>query len=295
MVQGVPSHQRPMRIEAREWLRDANRDHIVDAVMRSIAPAVLRLRVLQLEADGKLPVLDERKRHDPKSSTLSAVRSIAWGSQFLGIDAPAIHVDKDAPHAIAAVFAKQQSLIVGAEALGGKTVGELAFLVGQHLALRLPEHELVAHYAGIEELSVCFLAALRLVLRSSVPPGGKLARAVEALAGLVAKTITEDELEELTTAAWKLETGGGKVNLNEWVASVERCAARTGLLLCGNLQTAAKLLRAQKEGASCLGAEARIDDLCSFAVSDGYLRLRQELGSAISDKKPFGGSGASDG
>jgi tetratricopeptide (TPR) repeat protein len=275
-VDGVPPHKRPIRREAWSWLRDRHHDPVVDRVMSAVAPAVLRTRVLQLEERGKLPPLPERQ--DPKTSTVSVVRSIGWASQFLAVDAPAIYIDDKVDVALSSRFAKHQTTIIGRSALRGKNLGELAFLVGRHLALRTPEHELVAHMQSIDELSACFLAAIKLVLGAA--PAGPLSTIVDNLARLLATQQTDEERAALDAAVRKLAQRGDQLNLGEWVASVERCATRAGYLLCGDLCTAVAMV--ESEGDSPFStAQSRVDDLCAFAVSGSHMKLRQELGSSL--------------
>jgi hypothetical protein len=246
--------------------------------MRAVAPAVLRARVLQLDADGKLPALPP-SRQDPKGSTLSAVRSLAWGSQFLGVDLPAIYLDEERSQPFAAPFAKHQTTVIGKGALQGRSVGELAFLVGRHLALRIPEHELVVHLGSIDELSVCFHAAVKLVLGTTMATG-PLAQVVDALAGALGSQQSDEERAALEVAVKQFAEGEARVNLNHWVSGVERCVTRAGLLLCGDLPTAVAVIRAEGDTAFAT-VDARIDDLCSFAVSGSHVKLRQELGSGL--------------
>ena len=280
-VEGVPAHQRPMRPQAWEWLRHEDRDETVDGVMRAVAPAVLRVRVRQLEVEGKLPVLDEATRQDPESSTVSVVRSLSWGSQFLGVPLPALYLQEGRDGTLVVPFARHQSTIIGKDVLRGRSVAELAFLVGRHLALRLPEHELVANLHSIDELSACFLAALKITM-GKAPSPPHLAKAVDGLAKVMLGHMSDDERQRLFEAVKTFQTSGGRADLNDWIASVELCATRAGLLLCGDLETANKVL-GQDTGHAFTKVERRLDDLCCFAVSGSNLKLRQELGSSLTD------------
>jgi tetratricopeptide (TPR) repeat protein len=278
----VPAHKQVLDPADWELLRDAAREPGLEAVMTAVAPAVLRLRVMQLEAEGKLPRLPDSGRQDPETSTISVVRSIGWASHFLGLPTPAIHVNEEAAGTLVAPFAKHQSVVAGRLALRGRSLGELAFLVGRHLALRLPEHELVVHLRSVDELTACFLAALELVLHGAAPGvGGQIGAAAKVLAGLLDKQQTEQERANLGEAVERFQQAGGRVRIPEWLASVERCATRTGLLLCGDLATAAALIRDESEPAF-LGAADRIDDLCAFAVSEEHMALREALGCDVS-------------
>ena len=277
-IHGVPAHRRTLRREAWSWLHDKKHDTALDRVMRAISPAILRARVIQLEERGKLAPLPERQ--DAKTSTASVVRSIAWAAQYLGVDAPAIYLDDKLDAPIAARFAKHQALVVGKAAMRGRSVAELAFLAGRHLAFRLPEHELVAHMQTIDELTACFLAGIKLTLGAA--PSGPLSAIVDGLAKVLGSQITPAEFAELETAVKILTARTTSLDLGAWVASVERCATRAGFVLCGDLALSIK--QVESEGDSGFStARARIADLCAFAVSGSHMKLRQELGSTLID------------
>ncbi|MBM4374667.1 MAG: hypothetical protein FJ095_06255 [Deltaproteobacteria bacterium] len=275
-VQGVPAHQRPLRREAWAWLRTKHHDTLVDRVMRAIAPSVLRARVLQLEEKKRLPALPERQ--DPKTSTASVVRSIGWASQFLGVEPPAIYLDDKVEVPLSARFARHQAMVVGKTAMRGRSIGELAFLAGRHLALRQSEHELVSHMASIDELSACFLAAVKLTLGAA--PSGPLAAIVDALAATLASQTSREERSELDAAVKALTKKSAQLDLTAWVGAVERCATRAGYVLCGDLELAIKLVEAEGDSAFSTARE-RIADLCSFTASGAHTKLRQELGSSL--------------
>lgn len=276
---GVPAHLRPLDGDGWQLLLGEERDAMIDAIMCAVAPAVLRTRVKQLAAEDKLPELREETRQDLEGSTLSVVRSIAWASRFLAVHTPAVFLDDKEPGALIAPFAREQSILIGQGALRGRSLAELAFLVGRHLALRLPEHELVAHLNDRDELTVCFLAALNVVLGDV--PAGELSPAVDALTPILSGQQTPEERDALIEAVDVFSTAGGRADLNRWLASVERCVLRAGLLMCGDLETAVKVLRDEKDQRSFTPLDRRLDELYVFTVSSDYATLRQKLGSSL--------------
>jgi tetratricopeptide (TPR) repeat protein len=275
--EAVPPYEKPLSEVGWDLLRGPGGDPVVDAVMAAIAPGVLRMRVSQLDAEGKLPPLSPEDRQDAATSTASVVRSLAWGSQMLGVPLPAVYVNKDAPGALLAPFAKHQTTVVGRDAMQGRSPRELAFLVGRHLALRRPEHELVAHVLSVDELTVCFLAAVKVVL-GAAPAPAEHAVAVDALATALAPHFTPGETEALRDAVQRFSRGSGRVHLRQWAAAVEICATRAGLLLSGVLDGAMAVLGREGEGRALVPLERRLDDLFAFSVSEAFLRLRGLLG-----------------
>jgi hypothetical protein len=206
------------------------------------------------------------------------VRSFSWASHVLGVPAPAIYLREDAPMGIAAVVAEEPSVLVGGGALRGRSLPDLAFLVGTHLAYHVGPHRLLLHFPSIDELGVCFLASARLV-RPSVPIPAALEEAALALSPLIDLVLGDEDRDRLERAVRAFEQAGSRADLAHWAGAVERCAARAGYLLCGDLPIAAGLLRTEAGG--LLQAEEKIGDLYGFAVSDELHHLRLELGVAI--------------
>jgi len=278
---GVPAHLRPLDEDGWQLLLGEERDAMVDAIMCAIAPAVLRTRVKQLTAEDKLPALREETRQDLDGSTLSVVRSIAWASRFLAVHTPAVFLDDGESGTLIAPFAREQAIVIGQGALRGRSLAELAFLVGRHLALRLPEHELVAHLQDREELAVCFLAALKVVLGDVA--AGEQSAAVEALTPILSGQQTPEERDALVDAVDAFSAAGGRADLNAWLGSVERCVLRAGLLMCGDLETVIKVLRLEEaeQQRSFTALDRRLDDLFVFTVSADYAQLRRMMGSSL--------------
>ncbi len=160
--EGVPAFTRALHPEAWELFRVQDRDRNVEAVLAAITPCAISARLSDLARQGKLPSLDPALRQDPQKSTASIVRSFSWASHFLSAPAPAIYVHDEATLPIASVVAEEPSVIAGAPALRGRTVAELAFLVGRHLAYHVASHRLILYYPSLEDLSTCFVAAVMI-------------------------------------------------------------------------------------------------------------------------------------
>ena len=68
-------------------------------------------------------------------------------------------------------------------------------------------------------------------------------------------------------------------DLPRWAAAVERCATRAGYMLCGSLEVASTLLRAEPRGT--LDAETKIVDLIGFTFSEAHGTLREAMGISV--------------
>ncbi len=177
-----------------------------------------------------------------------------------------------------AVMAPQPSVIVGSHVLSGRSPCELAFMVGRHLAYHLGSHRLLLYYPSLDDLSVCFLAALRIALKT-LPLPAKLRDSVLALAPKIEAKLSEAEIKKLQQAVAKLDASGAAADITKWVGGVENCAVRAGFLLCVDLSVADAVLRADPLG--MISSEDKIAGLLGFIVSDAYHELRKQLGIAI--------------
>ncbi|MGK4004128.1 hypothetical protein WMF31_15960 [Sorangium sp. So ce1036] len=276
---GVVQPARALSAGAWELLRAADRDRALEAVLASVADAAIRARLAQRAREKGLPRPDPSARADAERNAAGVVRLFSWASRCLGITAPAVYLRKDAPIAVAAVTVEEPSVLVGGEALRGRTAVELAFLVGSHVAYHVSPHRLILHFPSLEELGVCVAAAVKLVRpKEAVPP--ELEGAVLSLLPLLREHATADERGALEASVSELYEIRAPLDLAHWVGSVERCAARVGYLLTGDLSIAASSL-SRGDAPGVLTAEEKIGDLLSFTVSDAYHALREELGVAI--------------
>jgi tetratricopeptide (TPR) repeat protein len=275
---GVPKPAYALRAEGWEWIRVHDRDVEVEAVLAAVTPAAIAARIAELTKDGRLPDLDPASRQDLEKSTVSIVRSFGWASHFLAVPPPAIHIHDDPSLGLAAVMTEEPTVVVGQKVLRGRSLPELAFLVGRHLAYHVGAHELLLYYPSIEELSACFLAAVKIILPEVEAPPAVRVAATE-LGRAIGLRLTEGQRVDLAAAVAAFEAQGSVANLAAWVAAVERCATRAGYLLAADLEVAANILRAEPR--AVLDAEAKIADLLAFAVSDEHHALRAAMGIAI--------------
>jgi hypothetical protein len=127
---------------------------------------------------------------------------------------------------------------------------------------------------AVEQLEDIFLAALLIgapdiPLRAEVKARAALNRDA-MLPVLEAKQI--DRLEGLVA---QFISRGGRTSLRRWAQGAELTACRAGMLLCGDLDVAAKILLKEPNG------EDRLADVEKFWSSDVASELRRSLGVAI--------------
>ena len=244
-----------------------------------ITSAVLLGRVSALRRDKLLPKLDPARRQDPTTSTISAVRAIAWSAAILGLRPPPMYVDPELDVAIEMIPGIPPNLRVGQRLLSGRTPLEVAFECGRSLACFREEHFVRWLFPGIPDLEDLFLAALGIASPNlPIPPHAK-AR-VAPIAAAIQPVLEPAQVDRLRGYFLRFVEEGGRTNLQRWAHGVDKTACRAGLVLCNELATAGKVLANEEKGGDG-GPGERMRDLLVFVTSDRCFALRRQLGIAI--------------
>jgi hypothetical protein len=243
---------------------------LVGDIFSVITSAVLLGRVSALRRDKLLPKLDPTARHDPATSTVSAVRAIAWSAAILGLRPPPIYVDPERDAALEILPGVPPNVRAGARLLRGRTPLEVAFECGRALAGVREEHFVRVLFPGVPDLEDLFLAALSIANPAlPIPPHAK-AR-VAPIAAAIEPVLEPAQIDRLRGCFFRFVEGGGRTNLQRWAHGVDHTLDRAGLALCGDLATAIRVA----------GSAASRADLLVYVTSDRYFALRRHLGIAI--------------
>jgi golgin subfamily B member 1 len=271
------------RLDNEQWIRNLfheDENLYVGKIFEMIASAALRAKIEQLKAKKETPVLDPRFRQDPATSTVTFARTFGWAAQVLGIPAPLLYVRSDVPGALVAVANDQPASVAGQTVLTGFSPQELTFIVGKHLAMYRGEHYIKTLFPAISELTVMLFAGIKMVAPEAPVPAD-IDKAVMATAQTLRQYIQPMQLEGLRMVVKKFLAEGAKANIKRWVQTVEITAARTGLLLCGDLEIAKKIIAAEPQQPNDLTPPEKLKELILFSISEQYFALRQMLGIAI--------------
>ncbi len=252
----------------------------VSAVFQAITPAALRYRLDMLDAEGKRPQLDESKRQDPRTSTMTFAKTFGWVGSVLGGTVPSLYVYKDARGGITAVPSDPLATVAGSSILSGHGGAALRYLCAKHLAGFREEILLRQFFPTREELTLLFLAAVHI----SKPGAGLQAGTEPALKVMVselASRLQPAQVEGVRAAVRRFEEAGNKLNVKGWLRGAELTACRAGLLVCGDLGVTVQLVGSEPQRPGEPSVEEKLRDLLVFSVGDDYLRLRSGLGLAF--------------
>ncbi|NLE85975.1 MAG: hypothetical protein GX607_06215 [Myxococcales bacterium] len=241
-----------------------------------IAPAVLIGRVTTLRREGSLHRVDPATRQSPETSTVMAVRAMAWGAALLGLPLPPVYVEKERSAAYEHIPAVPPVTVVGGGALRGRTEAELAFLVGRHLCGYRGEHFVKTLFSSVPDLEDLFLSAL-VIGQPTLPIASSVRQRVEPIARAISPLLEPVHLDALRGHFLRFVDEGGRTNLQRWSAAVEKSQCRVGLALSQDLLAACGVLEAEEGPLGPL-----VQDLIAYSTSSRFLRLRKQLGIALS-------------
>ncbi len=253
-------------------------DPVVAAIVAAISDAAVGLRLDQLKAQKQMPKLGDRQ--DLEKTTVSAVRTVGWAARFFALKAPAVYVRPGEVFAFAQLPAVEPSLGLGDGVLTGRSIPELAFLLGYELSIVRSYGRILSFFPALNDVRSLVVAGIALVMQSDVP--GDIATLRAALAPRV------DAVQRLKiqNAVRALSDRGGQLDVLRFLRSTERMACRAGLLACGDVNIAAHQVAIDGRALAGLTAADRVKDLIGFSVSEPYARLRSALGIAVPFRTP---------
>jgi hypothetical protein len=272
------------RLDNEQWARNLFHEEeslYIGKIFEMIAAAALKAKIKDLEAKKQLPVLDARFRQDPATSTVTLARTFGWAAQVLGLPScPLLYVRSDVPGALVAVANEPPASVAGQTVLTGFSTQDLLFIVGKHLAMYRGEHYIKTLFSTQTELTVLLFAAIKMVAPEAPSPPDIEKQIIGTIQQL-RQYIQPVHIEGLRMVVKKFLADGGKVNVKRWVQTVDITANRAGLLLCGDLEIAKKIIAAEPQAPGDLTAQEKLKELLQFSVSEQYHTLRAQLGITI--------------
>ncbi|MGO9834097.1 MAG: tetratricopeptide repeat protein [Polyangiaceae bacterium] len=255
----------------------ADVDAVASTLFAAIGPAAIAARLEHLRVKKQLPRLDPDEKHDVERTTVSAVRMVGWVSKLLAVPCPDVYVSAHGvPGGVGVLPAIDPSLVLGPSILSGRPVNELPFLFGRELAYQHLTSRVLPFYPTLDELRSLVTAALALVLGR----GAHLPPDVDRTARDLALRLDPPSRAALESAVQRVTDRDGPLDLLSWLRAVERASCRAGLLACGDLMIASRVLSLDRHAVGGMSAAERVRDLVPFSVSEAYGGLRRTLGIA---------------
>jgi hypothetical protein len=242
-----------------------------------VTSPVLLGRVTVLRHQNALPKLDPARLQDPKTSTVQAVRCMAWGASILGMNPPPLYADPTWDGLAEMVPGVPPSSRLGKRALSGRSPAELAFLAGMHLASYREDHFVKLLIPSIPDLEDIFLAALTIG-QPQLPLAAQARARALPIAKAIEPIMDAAQKDRLRGHFLRFVEEGGRTNLNRWAHAADLTTLRAGLLLADDLGAAKRVLDLAGTG----DRDEQLDDLIVFYTSDRCTRARKQIGVALS-------------
>lgn len=227
--------------------------------------------------------LKRKAQVDADADPRPLVRALVQVASTLDVPMPDLYLPEEPGAATALLNVKgkgapRPTLVLGPSTTRREDPFELAFDTGRLMSFLRPER-FVRHALPAPGALATALQALLLLGGANLEgsDGSEAAR----LAASVRRSVSPAIAEALAAAAQRLvEARGPAPDLARWLAGTELTAARVGLLLCGDLGAAARVLWGESPPGDGAGQQ-RVRELVAFSIGDDYFACRAQLGVAV--------------
>ncbi|MFH1130990.1 MAG: response regulator [Pseudomonadota bacterium] len=237
-----------------EKLRHPQDSANLTELFRQLAPIVLDLHPLR-------KIDEEARQSDESCFSKEFTESLYLVCARLGLETPKIVQKGKRGSEVETVPTKPVVLLVGSEVVSCTDTSELCFRLARALTLVRPGYDVAmsrpVSLLGDYVLAVTSIAYPQIPLPDSQGEVIRIKKALDKNPDL--QNLAKEILVSLTNQ-------GEALNLSKWRIGVQRTAERAGLLLCGNLSVARKILSADQPDAA--------KELSEFAKSESYLDLK---------------------
>lgn len=213
-------------------------------------------------------------------------RVFKFSSNILGLDpVPQLYMQPESADGIRVANTTDDgklipSVLVGNPQASKREERELAFEVGKRLAYMRPERYVNYALQTLPKLESAVLAALVAAGTLDEPVNGEASKLVVHLK----KTVPKPVLEQVGAVGEKIKPSVKNGLVAGWRTAADLTANRVGLILCNDLETAARMVATEGGGVSTLATKDRLRDLIAYSVSEGYFAVRRHLGITVRDE-----------
>jgi hypothetical protein len=229
--------------------------------------------------------LKRKDRRQVETDQLLFSKVFYYVSQVLNVATPEVYLQPEQPGDIRLANIDEKGhlvpvFVVGSSLLAGRPEKEIAFACAKQLAYMRPEHYLKLALQTNTDLKIAFLSALILV-QPNFPIKPEQVSLVQQYVPVLRSKIQPSWLEQLHVVVKRFLQNATEVDLVRWGYAVEATAHRVGLVLCGDLETAAKMVSMEQVQVGGPQAKDKVRELVLYSISEDYFSVRQHLGTII--------------
>jgi tetratricopeptide (TPR) repeat protein len=212
---------------------------------------------------------------------LPIARVLRYAAEVLGLERePAVYLRPDIDGLKVANTALSGKL-APAVLIGGQPADaderELAFEVGKRLCYLRPDRYVNYALGSLPRIESAFSAALAASGIENV----RHDEDIDRLATHLRSSVPDAVLQQVAAIAKKMSGDPRNGLIAGWRAATDLTANRVGLILCNDLEIAARMVATETGGLSGLPVKERLRDLLAYSVSESYFSVRRHLGLTV--------------
>jgi len=258
---------------------DENR--YISAILGAIWQGAASIRAQPHKSFG----LKRKDRRAIETDQLLFSKIFYYVAQVINVPLPEVFLQDDQPGEILLANCLEKGTLIPAfvvrkNLLQGRPEREIAFAAARKLSFMRPEHYLKLALPTNTELKTALLSAIVLV-RQDFPVPPDMLPNVQTYLPEMQKRVPPHVLEQLAIVVNRFLQAAPEVNMAKWGHSVEATGHRVGFIICGDLETAARMVSAEQTVVGGPQAKDKIKELVLYSVSEDYFAVRHHLGLTI--------------
>lgn len=273
----VSATRRMTQEEFMEFVMPADGEPHITALFALIEPYVLAARGRPESSYG----LGPEDELDMERYPHGLVYAFYHGAQILPADEPRTYQRQTDAARVTPLLTRSPAVILGKGAFAAD-MGELesAFISGAELVHTLPGLRLRTLLPHVTALKAWLLGAIRL-LKPKFPVSPELEESVNEATNVVRERSIGEYRDHLVHTVGRLLQDGAALDLKRWIRAVDQAADRGGLLLSGDLEVSAAVLRREPGRPGSVDTVTRARELLIYSVSPAFITLRERLGVGV--------------
>jgi len=257
-----------------------DQDRYLTGILGLVAPALAAWRAAELP-----PSIKVNERVDISIDPAMFSQMAKYIRDVLNVMQPDVYLRPKDPGDITLMNIQREgavhpSMVAFANVLRGKKEQHLSFILGKFMMELYPPHyAYVALDRSPQNLKQVFMACLRIC---GLPVQGDQA-ALDSIAREITGRMQQGHVDQLRSLLKKFVDAGGSADVKTWAAAVELTNYRVGLLLCGDLATAALMVsQEQAQLGSAMTPKDKIKELVLYSISEDFFQARRAIGMQVS-------------
>jgi tetratricopeptide (TPR) repeat protein len=276
----VRARQRLSETTMRKHVFHPDQDPYLTGILGLVAQPLAAWRAKELP-----PTIKADSRTDITLDPSPFAQMAKYVKDVLNVSPPDVYLRPNEPGDITVINVKRDgavapSMVVYQNILRGKKENHVVFALGKSMMELYPPHyAYVTIDRSPQSLKQVFMACMRIC---GMPVQGGDTAALDSIAREIKGRMAAGHVDQLSSLMKKFIAAGGSTDVKRWAAATELTSYRVGLLMCGDLQTAA-LMVSQEQNllGSTMTPKDKIKELVLYSISEDYFDARRGIGVQV--------------